>query len=119
MAPTDTGRPRAGKAGPLRFRQQTRAPDGGQTPIFSRGPATVVVVRIRRDGNLAPAQDVDLPLAYPQFEHLVGQHRRIDNRGPRSDLKLAFWRAIDGQSAAVAQKSLGRFRAAHGKLPLW
>jgi len=52
--------------------------------------------------NLAPAQDVDLPLPYPQLEHLVGVDRGVDYGGPRSDLKLAFWRAIDGQSAAIA-----------------
>ena len=29
---------------------------------------------------------------------LIGQDRGVDDGGPRSDLKLAFWRAIDGQS---------------------
>src|SRR5277367_1207672 len=50
--------------------------------------------------NLAPAQDVDLPLPYPQLEHLVGEDRGVDDGGPRSDLKLAFWCAIGGKSAA-------------------
>ncbi len=36
----------------------------------------------------------------------------IDDCGPRSDLKPAFWRAIDGQSAAIADhQSLGCFRS--------
>ena len=54
-----------------------------------------VVLGFRYDviKNLAPAQDVDLPLPYPQLEHLVGEDRGVDDGGPRSDLKLAFWRA--------------------------
>ena len=41
-------------------------------------------------------------MAYPQLEHLVGEDRGVDYGGAQSDLKLAFWHAIDGQSAAVA-----------------
>jgi hypothetical protein len=33
---------------------------------------------------------MDLPLPYPQLEHLVGEDRGVDDVGPRSDLKLAF-----------------------------
>ena len=37
-----------------------------------------------------------------KLEHLVKEDRGVDERSARSGLKLAFWRAIDGQSAAVA-----------------
>ena len=77
---------------------------GGLPPIPSSGTS----LRIK---NLAPAQDVDLPLCLIRNSStLVGEDRGVDYGGPRSDLKLAFWRAIDGQSAAVAyQKGLGGF----------
>jgi len=38
--------------------------------------------------HLPPAQDVDLSLAYPQFEHLIGQDRGVDEGGPRLTLNL-------------------------------
>ena len=64
------------------------------------------------------AQDLNLPLAYSQLEHLIGEDRRIDDRGARSDLKLAFGRSIDGQSAVVAdQERLGSLRTARGQFP--
>lgn len=64
------------------------------------------------------AQDLNLPLAYSQLEHLIGEDRRIDDRGARSDLKLAFRRSIDGQSAVVAdQERLGSLRTARGQFP--
>src|SRR5277367_1926765 len=42
--------------------------------------------------NLAPAQDVDLPLPYPQLEHLVGEDRGLDDGDPRSDLLVRYRR---------------------------
>ena len=63
---------------------------------------------------------MDLPLPYPQLEHLVGEDRRIDYGGPRSDLELALL-ARDRRSKCSRriQKGLGGFRAAHNEFPLW
>jgi hypothetical protein len=36
--------------------------------------------------NLAPAQDVDVPLPYPQLEHLIGEDRRSITAVPERTL---------------------------------
>jgi hypothetical protein len=57
---------------------------------------------------------VDLPLPYPQLEHLVGEDRRVDYGGPLSDLKLAFWRR--GSTVKVQSSHIKRVSEAYERL---
>jgi hypothetical protein len=52
-----------------------------------------------------------LTAVHSELEHLIGEDRGVDHRGPRSDFEFALGRAIGGGGAAVAyRQSFDRFR---------